>query len=133
MLLSAFVVGCAVQIKYNFLVFAAIWLLWLLAHAFLTHGLRRGVKWCLAPVATSVVVGCPWFLYQFAAFGNPVFPFLNDLFRSPYWPAGTSTSLNIEEFGLGESLFDRLFFPWTVTRMFDGLMSRWMIAFGWAC
>ncbi len=115
-LLSAFVVGCAMQIKYNFLIFAFIWLLWLIFHAFRTYGVRAGMQWSLLPILLSGVVGCPWFLYTWATVGNPFYPFFNELFESHYWPEGMSPSLGVgRKFNLGESFFDRLFFPWTVT------------------
>ena len=53
------------------------------------------VLYCAACGLTFVLVSMPWGLQLWQAFGNPLFPFLNDLFRSPDF---TAASLHYERF-----------------------------------
>lgn len=55
---------------------------------------RAHLAQLLVLVVLAAVVASPWYLRSFALTGNPVFPFFNEIFRSPHW----------EPVNLGESL-----------------------------
>lgn len=117
-LLSAFVMGCAVQTKYNVLVFGVVWALALGVYTIRQKGLVAGLKWSVLPLLVLVGTGCPWFVYTFATTGNPFFPDFASWFPSSL----PSESFHLEvfrrgldRFTFGESIWDRLFFPWTIT------------------
>ncbi len=114
-LLSAFLMGTASAIKYNFLIFDLVWGLFLTAYAIRTRGFWRGLQWCIAPALILGLAASPWYVYNWITLGNPVFPFLNDAFESPLWPPGHSTGLKVDRFVLGEGVWNPLLFPWTVT------------------
>lgn len=52
--------------------------------------------------AAAVACGV-WPLLRYAQTGNPVFPLLNGVFRSPLWPP-VNTTLNLGEFGVGTGI-----------------------------
>ncbi len=114
-LLSAFIMGAATSIKYNFLIFDLVWGLFLITHALRESGWRDGLRECIGPFSILGAAACPWYLYNWVQLGNPLFPFLNEIFRSPYWPAGVTTAINVDRFAFGEGIWSPLFFPWTVT------------------
>jgi hypothetical protein len=55
-----------------------------------------------------------WFTRSWILSGNPVLPFLNGLFKSPYF-AAENTRLNMAQFGMGTGVVDFLLLPWRVT------------------
>lgn len=88
---------------------------------------QRRPQRLLPPVAfglATLAFGLPWPLLRLAQTGNPVFPFYNDLFKSPDWPAGATVPL-ITTFGIGYSPGDLLRLPWALTfqseRFYEGL------------
>jgi hypothetical protein len=70
----------------------------------------RRTTWAAGALVAGVVVSYGWWGYELATrYGNPVLPYLNQIFRSSYAPS-TSNS------GSGLGLFDILFYPfvWTL-------------------
>ncbi len=114
-LFSAFLMGGAVQTKYNALIFGIVWVLLLLAHAIKQHRLAGGLRWSIAPVLCFAAAGSPWYIYVWLTTGNPVFPYLNNLFQSPYFATDVSSVGNLTKFQWGESIWSWIFFPWTMT------------------
>ena len=120
-LLSAFVMGCAVQTKYNVLIFGLVWALAVLIHAIKKKGLGPGLKWCILPLVTLTVSASPWFIYTFVTTGNPLFPTLENLFplvpalAERFSPMGFGAAGNIGKFSFGDTLWDYLTIPWTIT------------------
>ena len=112
---SACIMGCAVQSKYNVLVFAVVWIVFLIGLAVKKYGPARGLKQCVPPLVCLAVVGCPWYLYTFIKVGNPVYPYLNETFGSPYWPAGKSTEFNHADFQFDGGVKEVFLFPWSMT------------------
>ncbi len=114
-LLSAFIMGAATSIKYNFLIFDVVWGLMLAAFAIRARGLWSGLRWCIAPGLVLGMAASPWLLYNWFLVGNPLFPFFNGIFQSPHWPPGQTTALKVDKFMLGEGIWNPVLFPWTVT------------------
>lgn len=62
----------------------------------------------------AVVGGAFWFGRAWALTGNPVFPMLNAVFKSPLWPL-ENTRFNMHLFGMGTSLWDLVRLPWDLS------------------
>jgi Dolichyl-phosphate-mannose-protein mannosyltransferase len=60
------------------------------------------------------LVAAPWYLVVYILTGNPVFPLMNGIFRSPFWPLN-NTLMNAAEFGIGNSPAALLRLPFRVT------------------
>jgi len=71
---------------------------------------RRGLTTWIGAAGIAAVVGAPWYLRSYLLTGNPVFPFLNSLFRSPQWELVDDT-FNFANFGLGSAPSDLLLSP----------------------
>jgi hypothetical protein len=62
----------------------------------------------------AMLVSAPWFVTRAVWTGNPVFPFLNSIFRSPLW-SETNESFNFSTYGKGNDLVSLLRLPWDIT------------------
>ena len=114
-LLSVFVMACAVQTKYNVLIFCVFWGCALWGYAIRRFGFVKGLKWLVVPVLLFAVVASPWYVYTFYTTGNPMFPWFNEIFKSPYWPGGRDLDFGYHVYSLGDSLWDYMLLPWTIT------------------
>lgn len=56
----------------------------------------------------ALAVGGPWWVYIYIEMGNPIFPFFNGIFRSPYYPFQTFRDAH-----LPTSILEAIFFPFT--------------------
>ncbi len=63
----------------------------------------------------GALTGAFWYARAWVLTGNPMFPLLNALFKSPYWRPENSR-FDQDLFGMGTSLRDLLLLPWRVTR-----------------
>jgi hypothetical protein len=62
--------------------------------------------------AIAGLLAAPWYVRSFLLTSNPVFPFLNGIFRSPLWePVNEDFGLDTL-FGMGRSPLDLLVVPW---------------------
>jgi hypothetical protein len=82
---SAFL-GLAVAFKFSAIIFCA-----LLTAGFLLPKIPSGLRWkdarWIAPAAVAFLAPLlPFGIYIHHETGNPVFPLLNQIFQSPYWP-----------------------------------------------
>jgi hypothetical protein len=64
--------------------------------------------------ASLVAVAAPWYAITYVFTGNPVFPLLNGVFRSPRWPPVNSVR-SLGEFGVGSSPEEILKLPFLLT------------------
>ncbi len=67
----------------------------------------------LAFVLGAALTGSFWFARAWVLTGNPIFPLLNGIFRSSYWPADNVTGFT--QFGMGTTPLDLLLIPVRVT------------------
>ncbi|MBI2954904.1 MAG: glycosyltransferase family 39 protein [Chloroflexi bacterium] len=68
----------------------------------------------LIPPLFAMLVGSSWYAHNLITTGNPVFPFFNSIFRSPYFPP-INEVFDREQFGLGNDLVSRyLLLPWNL-------------------
>jgi hypothetical protein len=80
--------------------------------------LRARVAPVLVFTAAAIPTALPWPLVRLMQTGNPVFPFLNGIFKSPLWPA-VNTRFNLGSFGIGTSVSALVRLPWAVS--FDAM------------
>ena len=92
--------GIAAALKYSNAFFA-------LAALVLIRDKRTFVAYVLGGAAAVLVFAVPWMVVLYREFGNPVFPHLNSVFRSPDFPA---ISLGAERFA-PRDLAEALTFP----------------------
>ena len=64
--------------------------------------------------STSILFSFHWYLRSYLYTGNPIFPWLNSLFRSPYWTR-PDMSLNLSYYGMGSKPLDLILLPWNMT------------------
>ena len=79
-----------------------------------------------------LVVGLPWYLVTWSFTGNPTFPLLNGVFRSPQWEPVNET-MNAGAFGLGTSVGALVRLPFALTfetRLFDELLPSGGLGIG---
>jgi hypothetical protein len=63
---------------------------------------------------TSAIFSFHWYLRSYVYTGNPIFPWFNALFRSPYW-SSSDLLLNLPLFGMGTRPLDLVMLPWNIT------------------
>lgn len=100
-----------------------------MALAILGMSFRYGARQGFARVAVfgflALVVAMPWYLLPWLWTGNPVFPLLNGVFKSPYWEP-VNTMMNAGSFGIGVSIKSFVELPFLLTfrtRQFDERLS----------
>ncbi len=77
---------------------------------------RYGMAFGLALAAGFAIVAAPWSIPLEQHFGNPVFPLLNSVFRSPQYPTATMMDYRF----VPDSLSDALWRPFAIsTPLFD--------------
>jgi len=112
---SGLLAGAAIGIKLNAL-YAAVplgmTLLAIVAARRMPAGRRFRTVASFAIVA--FLVAAPWYLVVYILTGNPVFPLMNGVFRSPFWPLN-NTLMNAADFGIGNSPAALLRLPFRVT------------------
>ena len=75
-------------------------------------GVRRGLGDMAALTVATLLAGGAWYIRAYLLTGNPVFPFLNAIFRSPLWYAENSW---LYSGGIGKGLSSLLTLPWRMT------------------
>lgn len=87
---------------------------------------RRDVAQLAVASCICALVALPWYARSYLLTGNPVFPFLNDIFQSTSAPRDSGAE-SLGTFGIGKGLIDFLSLPWTLTTRADqfGEVSAW--------
>jgi hypothetical protein len=68
----------------------------------------------LAVTTITTLTGGSWYLRTYLFTGNPIFPFLNHIFRSPLWTP-TNERFNYEIFGIGQTPLHFVRMLWDLT------------------
>lgn len=113
LVLAAIFGGFAAGSKY-----AGLFFMGLFGLVTLIYSIRR--RWWSPPFIYSAIAVCaaaPWYVYNYYHTGNPVFPFMGDLFGYSFWTAGDVSSQMTElvVHGMGRSLESLLLLPWNLT------------------
>ena len=85
---------------------------------------RRGFAKVAVFGLVAILIALPWYLLPWHWTGNPVFPLLNGIFKSPYWNP-VNTMMNASSFGVGVSLKSVVQLPFLLTfqtSQFDELL-----------
>lgn len=134
--LAAALMGAGVQIKYPVLVAGGVWCVLAIVLLVGKYGGKLGAQRSLIALVLFTAVAAPWFVRTWWVSGNPVFPFFNGVFGSPFWRPEFGTDFNLEIFRPGPDIWSRLALPWTVTfqtsRLLegvDGWLGVWLLAF----
>jgi hypothetical protein len=116
LVLAGLFAGFAVSSKINAVLFLAPVGAVVIAIALLQRGTSRRDRTTsvLAFTGPAFAAALPWPLVRFMQTGNPVFPFLNGIFKSPLWPA-VNERLNFGTFGIGTGLPAFAQLPWAMT------------------
>jgi hypothetical protein len=100
---------------------AAIFVVVPLGLAILLAGLgvqKRGLKKTVALAIKFALligsVGGLWYVLTYLWTGNPVFPFLNAIFKSPHW-APVNETMNLSSFGTGRDVVSLARLPWDMS------------------
>jgi 4-amino-4-deoxy-L-arabinose transferase-like glycosyltransferase len=63
---------------------------------------------------SAALIAMPWFVMAYVHTGNPIFPLLNGLFKSPKWDI-SNTLMNASDFGMGKGFSQLLRLPFRMT------------------
>lgn len=89
--ISAFSMGFAAGLKLSGLLFCAGYAVFVMLYALSNFGYRRATTILLlcgiAGILGFLAASLSWMLQMWEHFGNPLFPFFNNFFKSPYFPA----------------------------------------------
>jgi 4-amino-4-deoxy-L-arabinose transferase-like glycosyltransferase len=85
---------------------------------------KRPIQTIASFTSLTCLMALPWYLLVWALTGNPVFPFMNAVFKSPFWEF-TNVLSNAAEFGVGTAPGALLRLPfrltWDTTRFGEAL------------
>ncbi|MCL6519317.1 MAG: glycosyltransferase family 39 protein [Armatimonadetes bacterium] len=91
--------------------------LWVFVSACRMKGISEGIKSASILGAVLLLIAAPWYIKTFIYTGNPVYPFLYNIFGGKYWSAEAAQSYRQAqlEFGMGRGLLDFVLLPWNIT------------------
>lgn len=81
--------------------------------------------------AITALVASPWYIKNILYTGNPVFPFLNNVFQSPFWMP-VNERMDLDTHGVGKGLLELIVLPWNLTfhgSRFRGIIGPVFLAF----
>ncbi len=116
LIVGGLMAGFAISTKMNAIVFLVPLGIVVALYALRNGGEALGRRW-LAPLtfaSVAALAAAPWPVLRYLETGNPVFPFLNNVFRSPLW-APVDERLDLGMFGIGTGASQLLSLPWEVT------------------
>lgn len=91
--------------------------LWVLLSMRRDSGWGRGFQSALLVGGIALLVGSPWYIKSFVYTGNPVYPFLYNIFGGKYWSESAAQAYSGAQsvFGMGRSIKSLLLLPWNMT------------------
>ncbi len=112
--LAGALAGFALGAKLNTALFVMALLITLTTAACLARRFRDCVLFVAFFGAGALPVGCVWPLLRYVETGNPVYPFLNRIFRAPGLPS-TNEWMNLGIFGMGHGIGALMALPWNIS------------------
>jgi 4-amino-4-deoxy-L-arabinose transferase-like glycosyltransferase len=113
-LLAGALAGFAVGVKLNAVLFIMALMLTLLTAAWFERRFRDSALFAAFFAVGALPAGCVWPLLRFIQTGNPVYPFLNGIFRAPGLPFANEW-MNFGLFGMGSGIGALLALPWNLS------------------
>ncbi len=112
--LAGALAGFALGAKLNTALFVMALLITLVTAASLARRFRDSVLFVALFGAGALPVGCVWPLLRYVQTGNPVYPFLNGVFRAPGIPF-TNEWMNFSIYGMGTGVSALAALPWNIS------------------
>ena len=90
---------------------------WVLLASLKRSGWKSGLLGALTLGALSLIVGSPWYIKSFIYTGNPVYPFLFNIFGGRNWTQANADAYRQSQlvFGMGRGCANFLMLPWNLT------------------
>ncbi len=108
-------VGLAAGAKLSTLLFLLpLGVLVLVRTCWLSRSNRGAVRDLVLCGTASLLTVSPWLVFEWSRTGNPLFPFYNNVFRSPLWEP-VNEALDLALSGIGQSVSGLFLLPWHVT------------------
>jgi hypothetical protein len=111
-ILCGFALGTKVLVAIPIVILCA----WVLIVESRECGWRRGMQLSFLLGLGAIVVGSPWYIKSWIYTGNPVYPFMYNVFGGKLWTAQLAADYNREQtsFGMGKGLFQLFMLPWNL-------------------
>ena len=99
--------------------------LWVLIASGLSRRWGRGLQLSFLVGIIALLVGSPWYVKSYVYTGNPVYPFLYNVFGGKFWSHEAAVAYRGTQlvFGMGRGVYDFLLLPWNLSmngyRFFD--------------
>lgn len=99
-------------------------------------GNRKALRFLGLYILSTLVVGSPFYIKNWILTGNPMYPFLYQIFGGTGWDMAQARQydLFLRNLGMGRGLFDYLLLPWNVSfhakmnsPVFDGILGPMFI------
>ena len=103
----------------------AVLCLWVLVASGSSRRWGRGLRLSFLVASIALLVGSPWYVKSYVYTGNPVYPFLYNVFGGKFWSQGAAAAYRGTQlaFGMGRGVYDFLLLPWNLSmsgyRFFD--------------
>ena len=90
---------------------------WILIGSLRERGWSRGAGLALIVGGLAILVGSPWYIKSCIYTGNPVYPFLYNVFGGRYWSTEAAEMYRSSQLslGMGRGLSEFLLTPWNLT------------------
>lgn len=91
--------------------------IWVFASASKANRISAAIKAASLIGGISLLVGAPWYIKSYIYTGNPVYPFLYNIFGGKNWSAEAAQSYRQAqlEFGMGRGILEFILLPWNIT------------------
>ena len=116
--------GLLLALKTSNLIYMAPLLAWLIA----TRGAGTRLRWTAMALATLLLVGGSSYAYAVLVTGNPLFPFYNAVFQSPYYPIENFADVRWHAGVSWRSLWDLTFKTGTFGEFYPGAAGITLLA-----
>lgn len=96
------------------------------------QSLRKAARAAILFVSISVAIALPWYLKNLIFIGNPVFPFLYNIFRTPESDFARYVYMTWMSYGTGRSPGSLILLPWNLTfkETYEGFIGPLFLGFG---
>ncbi|MHB0912975.1 MAG: hypothetical protein ACYC2Y_05975 [Armatimonadota bacterium] len=76
----------------------------------------RSLKAAALPMLLALLVGAPWYVKSYVYTGNPVYPFMYEIFGGRVWSDAAAEAYRAEQagFGMGKGLMQLFMLPWNL-------------------
>ena len=107
----------ALSTKVIALIPLAVLCFWVLIKSLRADGVLKALRYLFLMGAIILVAGSPWYIKSYIYTGNPVYPFLYNIFGGKYWSQAAAEAYRSSQlaFGMGRGLKELLMLPWNIS------------------